>query len=63
MFVAGIINKPNLNSVGLKILFLKTMTRNRFESISSFLLFSDSRRYDVNNEVIPSDYFESQIKK
>jgi hypothetical protein len=32
------------------------MARNLFESILSFLNVNDSTRYDISNQLIPSDY-------
>jgi hypothetical protein len=56
MFVTGITNKPSLKPSWSKDpifetpVFSKTMTQNHFESILSFLHFSDSSRYDTSTE-------------
>jgi hypothetical protein len=69
MFVNGIISKPTLKFYWSEYpvfetpVFTKTMTRNHFESIWPFLYFNDSSKYDINNQLIPSDYLYSQIKK
>jgi hypothetical protein len=58
VFVTGIIDKPTLNiywsedPVFETPIFSKTMVRNRFESILSFLHFSDSSRYDTRIQCI-----------
>jgi hypothetical protein len=62
MFVTGLIRKPTLKLCWFKDpvfetpVFSKTVARNRFESILSFLHFSDSSRYDISNWLIPSSY-------